>query len=124
MQTRVINIRDVEAQAGPSGNWYFGPERGIVMPENMVYIGRPGRGMPGPWGNPIPLTDESQRADVLVKYMGWLEAVLLTDLGVEGQPFHAALRGLIGKTLVCFCKPKACHGDVLVLVATALYPYG
>lgn len=66
-----------------------------------VYIGRP-----GPWGNPFPMKGESQRDAVIAQFDEW----------VARQPWlmDAAYWELRGKTLGCFCKPKACHGDVYV----------
>ena len=115
MLTKVINIRSKTAQTGPNGNWYYGPERGLVIPEDMVYIGRPGRGMTGQWGNPFPLTQESERADVLVRYMEWLHDQMVADPSLKER-----IKALRGKTLVCFCAPKLCHGHVLAFLAENL----
>ena len=64
-----------------------------------VYIGRP-----GPWGNPF----RGERGDVISKYRDWL---LYDD---AAQELRENIHTLEGKTLGCWCKPKACHGDVLV----------
>lgn len=75
------------------------------LPENMVYIGRG-----SPWGNPFPISNvHGGREIVIVKYEDW----------VNGLPalLERAKRELKGKTLVCFCAPKACHGDVLLRIA-------
>jgi hypothetical protein len=72
-----------------------------------VYIGRPSK-----WGNPFshkPGTlakfRVSTRKEAITKYREWI----LT------QPqLLAELHELKGKTLGCWCKPKACHGDVLL----------
>ena len=80
-----------------------------------VYIGRPSQ-----WGNPF-----SHQAGTLAKfkvatrqeavdcYRAWILA-----------PEQAELRALIkknlkGKRLGCWCKPLACHGDVLKEMADA-----
>lgn len=66
---------------------------------NDVYIGRPSK-----WGNPFVIGKDGTRDDVIRKYEIWLQQ----------QPhLMAALPELRGKTLVCWCKPAACHGDVL-----------
>jgi len=45
------------------------------------------------------------REEAMQKYEAWIRT----------QPkLLASLGELQGKTLVCFCKPKACHGDVLI----------
>lgn len=75
-----------------------------------VYIGRP-----GPWGNPFSLTNEKDRQRVIEKYRTWiLEEIRCGRLKEE------KVRALFGKTLGCWCAPKACHGDVLLEIAERL----
>jgi len=65
-----------------------------------VYIGRGSK-----WGNPFVVGTNGNRARVIKFYEKW----------IRKQPhLLAALHELEGKRLGCFCKPKACHGDVLV----------
>lgn len=65
-----------------------------------VYIGRPSK-----WGNPFEIGRDGTRSEVIAKYREWI----LT------QPdLMSSLDELTGKRLVCWCKPKPCHGDVLV----------
>lgn len=65
-----------------------------------IYIGRGGK-----WGNPFIIGKDGNRDDVIRKYYEW----------VINQPaLLAALPELEGKVLGCYCKPAACHGDVLV----------
>jgi len=65
-----------------------------------VYIGRGSR-----WGNPFKIGVDGTREDVIEKYRVWIlsQPPLLNEISV-----------LRGKVLGCWCKPKACHGDVLV----------
>lgn len=73
-----------------------------------VYIGRP-----SVWGNPFPLRVEADRARPIARYVEW----------VVRQPLLLArLDELRGRTLGCYCKPKACHGDALVLLAYGVPP--
>lgn len=74
-----------------------------------VYIGRAGKGQDGYFGNPIRLGGEDQRVQVLKEYEDYFLKRLLSDL-----TFRQRVYGLKGKTLGCFCKPKLCHGDVIV----------
>jgi hypothetical protein len=69
-----------------------------------VYIGRPSK-----WGNPFEIGRDGTREEVVEKFQEWL----------LGQPalLRDAKRELKGKRLGCFCKPLACHGDVLAAVA-------
>jgi hypothetical protein len=53
--------------------------------------------------------EHGTRDEVILKYKEWLnESPELIEL---------AKRELVGKDLVCFCAPRACHGDVLIAVA-------
>jgi hypothetical protein len=74
------------------------------IPKGSVYIGRPSK-----WGNPFVIGKDGDRDEVIAKYRQWLMA--------RPEMVEAARRELAGKDLVCFCAPKACHGDVLVEVA-------
>ena len=65
-----------------------------------IYIGRPSK-----WGNPFKGGKDGTRDEVIEKYRKWI--ILQPEL-------LASLPELDGKTLGCFCKPLACHGDVLV----------
>jgi len=65
-----------------------------------VYIGRPSK-----WGNPFKIGRDGTREQVIDKYREW----------IKGQPHLVrGLKELEGKVLGCWCKPKRCHGDVLV----------
>lgn len=75
-------------------------------PKDAVYIGRPSK-----WGNPYRVgKDISQE-----------EAVELYRIYLSNSPklAEAAKKELAGKDLRCWCKPLACHGDVLLEVANA-----
>ena len=65
-----------------------------------IYIGRPSK-----WGNPFREGVDGTRAEVIEKYEAWIRT----------QPeLLSQLHELKGKTLACWCKPKPCHGDILV----------
>jgi hypothetical protein len=64
-----------------------------------VYIGRGGK-----WGNPFVIGKDGSREDVVEKY----------EVYARGKFSRDELLELKGATLKCFCKPLACHGDVLV----------
>lgn len=91
----VINIKDA-----PRG-WSSNPQ--------YVYIGRPGRGLSGDFGNPFPISVTCSRAESLRRFEeDYLKPRLRTD-----PIFRAMVKALAGKILVCFCKPYDCHGDIL-----------
>jgi hypothetical protein len=68
-----------------------------------VYIGRPSM-----WGNPFKEDDGGTRTKIIRQYKEWL----MYD--PEAAELRLNLHQLEGKTLGCWCKPKACHGDVIV----------
>jgi uncharacterized protein YebE (UPF0316 family) len=59
---------------------------------------------PSKWGNPFKVGVDGTRTEVIALYK---EYIYNSDL-------YNDLDELEGKTLGCHCKPKACHGDVLV----------
>jgi hypothetical protein len=71
-----------------------------------VYIGRPSI-----WGNPFKLGPDGSREEVIKKYKDWL---------MGNTEVLDRLHELKDKTLGCWCKPHACHGDVLVQALEAL----
>lgn len=74
-----------------------------------VYIGRsnPRYGLPkSPYANPFEVGQDGTREEVIEKYKDWLLA--------QPELVESARRELHGKVLGCWCKPKTCHGDVLV----------
>ena len=68
-----------------------------------VYIGRPSI-----FGNPFPLSDEADRTRVINQYKTYFR------LRMQDPEFAAAVEGLRGKDLACYCAPKPCHGDVII----------
>ncbi len=74
-----------------------------------VYIGRPSI-----WGNPFThIKDRETKAEFVVKTRE--EAVSRYREWILNQPeLLSKLETLRGKILGCWCKPKSCHGDVLV----------
>ena len=74
------------------------------IPADAIYIGRGSK-----WGNPFVIGKDGTREEVIQQYRSLLWA------GIEnGSVTLTELMALHNKDLVCFCAPKACHGDVLV----------
>ncbi|MGW8177657.1 MAG: DUF4326 domain-containing protein [bacterium] len=69
-----------------------------------VYIGRP-----SDWGNPFQIGVDGTRQECIELYRRWLRA-MRPDL------IERAKQELKGKVLGCWCKPEACHGDVLASI--------
>ncbi len=68
-----------------------------------VYIGRPGK-----WGNPYTIGRDGTREEVISKYETYI---------TNNPALMADLHELKGKVLGCYCKPLACHGDILARLA-------
>lgn len=68
-----------------------------------VYIGRGST-----FGNPYVIGKDGTREEVIEKYRKWFYKKLNNDR------FRKEVELLRGKKLGCFCKPLACHGDVIV----------
>jgi len=67
-----------------------------------VYIGRPSK-----WGNPFSIGKDGTREEVISKY----------EMYIMSRPdLIQDLPELKDKTLGCWCKPKACHGDILKIM--------
>ena len=74
-----------------------------------VLIGRPSK-----WGNPfthisnkhtLAQTIVGSRQEAIDRYRDWI---------IQQPELMNSLHELKGKTLGCWCKPAACHGDVLI----------
>ncbi len=77
-----------------------------------VYIGRPSK-----WGNPF-----SHKAGTMAKFrvdsrQEAIDAYKKWIIEGEGQHLLDDLHELKGKVLGCWCKPLACHGDILAELA-------
>lgn len=70
-----------------------------------VYIGRPSK-----WGNPFQIGVHGNREEVIQMYKDWI---------IKQPELLMQLNELKGKTLGCWCKPCACHGDILIELANA-----
>lgn len=68
-----------------------------------VFIGRPGK-----WGNPFVM-GRYTREEAVQLHADWIltQPKLLAAIKPELQ----------GRRLGCFCKPLACHGDILAKLA-------
>lgn len=71
--------------------------------EYDVYIGRGSK-----WGNPFVIGKDGTREEVIEKYRLWLWEQIK-----DGHILKEDLLKLDNQRLGCFCKPQACHGDVI-----------
>lgn len=88
----------------------------IRKSEYDVYIGRSGKGMQSIWGNPFSVKEYGLGVCIEM-YRNYI----LERLDNEPE-LLLELKKLKGKRLGCFCKPNACHGDVLVSIIEEIFP--
>ena len=88
----------------------------IYKDSYQIYIGRSGRGKDGDYGNPIRVGISCHicgkthgKGETLLCYEVYLKNRLSVD-----EVFRESVKNLNGMVLGCFCKPKPCHGDVLI----------
>jgi len=67
-----------------------------------VYIGRH-----SVFGNPFIIGKHGNRKEVIDKYREWFYDIEQKNLRKQAK------KELKGKRLGCFCKPQACHGDII-----------
>lgn len=86
---------------------------GIDTGPSVIYCGRPGRGVPGPYGNPFAVGRDGSRDEVIEKHARWFMAIkqanLRASLLVDAQA--ASTHGQV--VLACFCTPQRCHCDIM-----------
>lgn len=80
-----------------------------------VYIGRAGGRRTGAFGNPFTFDSETDRHEAIARFEVYARKKIAFD-----PAFRDAVKALHGKTLGCWCAPKACHGDVLLKLAAEL----
>lgn len=73
-------------------------------PKDAIYVGRPTE-----WGNPWVIGKDGTREEVIEKYRRFMRD--------PKQLLKPRLEPLKGKDLVCWCKPKPCHADILLELA-------
>lgn len=80
-------------------------------PAEAVYIGRG-----SVWGNPLVIGIDGTREEVIEKHRNAILAVPSLQARIKAE--------LKGKDLVCYCHPRACHGDILLQIANEDYHAG
>jgi hypothetical protein len=86
--------------------------KAFIRNNNQIYIGRG-----SPWGNPfthLPLSRTKAQFQVateeesMIRYEAWFRERLAKEPGLRQK-----ILKLDGHELVCYCKPRPCHGDIL-----------
>lgn len=85
--------------------------------ENKRTYSGPGQyiGRPSPLGNPYIIGRDGSRTEVIAKYKKWLWQQLQSETPAKKELLRLAR--VYAKqhriTLVCWCAPDPCHGDVI-----------
>ena len=66
-----------------------------------IYIGRG-----SPYGNPFKIGIDGSREEVINKFKEYIKS--------KPELIEDMKKNLKGKILGCYCKPFACHGDIIV----------
>lgn len=79
------------------------------------YIGRP-----SPLGNRFLIGRDGDRLAVIEQYRAWLARNMLEPSVADELQRLAAIAEQGDLTLVCWCAPHPCHGDVIAEVLRAM----
>jgi len=105
LQEKKIPLRKIKIKITRVVNIHFQPEfQNIKKTDSYEYIGRGSK-----WGNPYSMfgEDHESRDEVINKFKYDFDKNIL--MKAKKEDAHS----LAGKRLGCFCKPHACHGDVI-----------
>lgn len=127
INVRVAHLRKMDPPMQHLREWMRDPENIYIGRGGVVFVPVAGNGstkekMRWPtsdsiWANPFKVAkdDEASRAECIERYRKHLKKQM--DSGKITKEMLLELRG---KTLGCWCKPLACHGDVLVEMIESL----
>jgi hypothetical protein len=90
--TEIVNLRTDKFDVKITRH----PRLGVTEPPNF-----------GCFGNPYPV-EQFGREECIARYREYFYHRVEHD-----EPFRLAVLSLQGKKLACFCKPLACHGDII-----------
>jgi hypothetical protein len=78
-----------------------------------IYIGRK-KNTNNHYGNPFRIDKNCTRDESISNFRMWILGFDFNDIESERRKWILIhIKDLKGKTLGCWCKPKACHGDIL-----------
>jgi len=82
-----------------------------------VYIGRGSI-----LGNPFVLGKDGNRDEVISKYEKYLRNRLFSNFLPGRKTIREAIYNLSADAILgCYCKPKACHGDIIIKIWKELH---
>lgn len=98
--------RDLKDWMSDDNNIYIG-RRGIVFIPDETGSKKRYPPTDSYWANPFRISKNMNRDQIVTQY----REHIVSKLDRDGWD---KLNELIGKNLGCWCKPEACHGDVLI----------
>lgn len=86
------------------------------------YIGRP-----SPLGNPFKVTKYTSREEAIDQYENWILKKLIQNDQEITNDLNILYSYLVKHqhiTLICWCSPKSCHGEIIKKLLLHKYYYG
>lgn len=77
-----------------------------------VYIGRESL-----YENPFRIGRDGTREDVIKKFEYWIRREIRVNIMTKADIYEIPKDAILG----CYCKPKACHGDVIIKIWKELH---
>ena len=112
---RVLNLKTIRDTAGAAITY----AAAVKLDPAFVYIGRdmPAHGLAGSeWANMVKLAEDTPEARA--------EAVREYVRRKLDDPNRCDLGALAGRSMICWCAPKICHGDALAELIKCTRFYG
>ena len=118
--TRVVcvKVKSIRPQYSNLKEWMDDPQNvyigrgGVVFIDNMRFPKEDSI-----WANPYKIGKDGTREEVIAKYRNHINDSIKKKKITKEQ-----LCDLRGRTLGCWCKPDACHGDILVELIEGSFP--
>lgn len=114
--TSVVNVKvnNIRPQYDNLKEWMEDPENAYIGRRGIVFVKKPDGSterwpkQDSRWCNPFVVGKDGTREEVIAKFEEYLNLLF-----IEHPAEFKQLKKLKGKTLGCWCKPEACHGDVI-----------
>ena len=89
--------------------WMDDPSNVYIGRSGLVNIGSERFSYEGSrWANPFKITESCSREECILRFEQYIREK------IKSEHLEESLLALKGRNLGCWCKPEACHGDVLV----------